>query len=138
MRQNRNSKVTSLLVMDGSTKATVKSIGVFGNTVEPLGVAAVGDQSGDLVSELAVLGQYRSNGNIGVWVVDADLGSIRSSNIFFGPLLTPLGITRVEDLNGDARPEIGVTVVNKATNATTLRVKDESSWSILKDYTFAK
>jgi hypothetical protein len=126
--------------MDGSTKATVKSIGVFGNTVEPLDVAAVGDQSGDLVSELAVLGQYRSNGNIGVWVVDADLVRIRhgSSNIFFGPLLTPLGITRVEDLNGDARPEIGVTVVNKATNATTLRVKDESSWSILKDYTFAK
>jgi hypothetical protein len=128
LRQNRNTKITSLLIKDGGTKGTIKSVRVFGNTIEPLGLAAIGDQNGDAVSELAVLGAS-ANGAIRVWVVDPDAGTVISSNTFFGSSYSPLGVTRIEDLNGDSRPEVGVTAVNKATNAVILRIKDQASWT---------
>lgn len=136
--QNRNNKVSNLIIKDGDTRATLKTIPVFGSAIEPLGVAAVGDQTGDQISELAVLGVRLSDGAIRVWVVDPDAGLVTGSLPFFDSTFSALGVTRVEDLNNDSVPEIGVLGVNRTTNGVILRIKEELTGTTLKTIAFPK
>jgi hypothetical protein len=136
--QDRNNKVTSLLIKDGNTRATITAIRVFGKAIEPLGVISVGDQTGDFVSELAVLGVNLNTGNIAVWLVDPSLETVGVPKTYFGANYAALGITRIEDLDGGTRPEIGVMALDKATNTTVLKVKEALTWGALKTIAFPK
>ena len=136
--QSRSNKVTRLLVKDGNTRATIKTIKVFGNAIEPLALASVGDQTGDFVSELAVLGVNLNTGKIAVWLVDPVLETVGAPKTYFGSGYAALGITRIEDLDGDTRPEVGVMALDKATNTSVLKVKEALTWGALKTIKFPK
>jgi hypothetical protein len=135
--QDRNTQATYVVLKDGGTKRYITSIKVFGKTIEPIGMATIGDQTGDLISEIAVLG-IRPNGSIRVWVVNLVLRTVSVSPSFFGSTWTPIAITRVQDLNSDNVDEIGVLAMKKTTSEVFLQVKEEMTWVTLKFIPYSK
>lgn len=115
---------TRLEVRDSATSTPVKTIWLFGDTVEPLGLAAVGDQTGDGVAEIAVLGLTESSGYSRVWVVDVAEGAVVLVRTFYTSGYAAMGISRIEDMNADLIPEIGVLAVDQTTNRKILRIRD--------------
>jgi len=130
--QDNGNGVSSLLVRDSKTSKAVKSIRVFGDGVEPLGLAAVGDPTGDGVSEIAVLGLTDLAGRLRVWVVDVAEGTLGDPTGVFGAGYAAIGINRVEDMNADLIPEIGVTALDKKSNAKIQQVLDGATLDPLK------
>ncbi len=121
--QPLNVDQTRLLFKDGDNWATIKNFAVLYASVEPIALAAIGDSSGDLISELGILGINLNNGGISVWTVDPVLEDV-SARQYFNSDYSPLGFSEFKDLNGDGTADVGVMAVEKATGLTNLRVRD--------------
>jgi hypothetical protein len=136
--QARNTKATSVLIKDGSTGTNIKTIKVFGATVEPIAMAAIGDQSGDAVSEIGVLGVVRSSGAVRVYIVNPVQATVAAPRTFFNAAYTPIAVTRVADLNANSIAEVGVLAMHKTTSQVVLVVKDGMTGATLKTVNYPK
>ncbi len=135
--QPLNANPTRLLIRDTDTWTNVKNFLVLNASVEPIALAAIGDSTGDLISELGILGINLNSGAIVVWTVDPVMEDV-SSIQYFNSDYSPLGFSRFEDLNGDGTPDVGVMAVEKATGRTRLKVRDGLTGDVLTTRIFPK
>ncbi|GMT41654.1 MAG: hypothetical protein IEMM0002_0065 [bacterium] len=121
-------------INDGASGAAISSVS-FGSAYEPLDLEIMPDESGNAVSELAVLGLRSSDGLFRVSIKDASTGGLLNV-AYFNTEFNPIDFAILPDMDANPGAEVAVLGVSAIDGKVRVMVKDALTGSSIKKIFF--
>lgn len=138
LSRNLDNDTLRVDLRDPRSGRTLGSFPVLSRAFEPISVVSLPDPDGSGSDQIAVLARHRARGTTQAQILDAVSGAVVRDIPFLSRRAEPISLQRIDDRDGNARPELVVLARDTRSGASAIEARDASTGNLVATPRFSR